>query len=644
MATHSVTFLPENKTVEVPTGTLIAEAARKAGLEILQPCGGQGRCGRCAVIVEGAGVRRRSTIRLSSEDVETGYALACQTVIEADVTVSIPEQERVERRLVTGRSVRKVELPFAYDPATMQPVRVSQLHLHPPSLDDNVDDLGRLKHGLSELGISDIELPLPLLRNLGDKLRQSDWEPWVAIEEIGEEGSGRARLMEISAQSFYPLGLAIDIGTTTVTIYLVNLSNGEVLSTAAEYNGQIAFGEDVISRIVYATKGDGLNQLSARVRETIHELLTRVQKRTGVSREHILKVLVAGNTTMIHLFLGLPPETIRLTPYIPAANQVPSYTASELGIQVHPLASVECLPGVASYVGADITAGALSSGLVESEELTLFIDVGTNGEMVLGTQDWMVTCACSAGPAFEGAGVVDGMRATKGAIEEVWIHSETHEPTYRVIGGGKPRGICGSGLISLMAELFVTGAIDRGGRVNISLDTPRVRSGNHGPEFVVAWADETETGKDIVLTNVDVENLMRAKAAIYAGYHVLARSVGVALEDIQQFLIGGSFGQYVNVEKAIQIGLLPDLPWDRFEFLGNTSVRGTYMAILSRHAHQQVDKVAQGMTYIELSADNTFFDAFTGALFMPHTDMSRFPSVAKIWHDRNGDETQDEQD
>jgi uncharacterized 2Fe-2S/4Fe-4S cluster protein (DUF4445 family) len=644
LATHKVIFLPEDKTVEVPTGTLIAEAARQAGLEILQPCGGQGRCGRCAVIIEGAGVRRRSTIRLSPEDVDAGYALACQTVIEADITVSIPEQERVERRIVTGRSARIVELPFAYDPATMQPVRIARLHLHPPSLDDNVDDLGRLEHGLSELGITHIELPLPLLRSLGDKLRQAEWAPWVAFEEIGEEGTGRARLMEISDQAFEPLGLAIDIGTTTITLYLVNLSSGEVLSTEAEYNGQIAFGEDVISRIVYATKGDGLSQLSARVRETIHELLTRVQKRTGISQEHILKVLVAGNTTMIHLFLGLPPETIRLTPYIPAANRVPPYSASELGIEAHPLASVECLPGVASYVGADITAGVLSSGLVECEDLTLFIDVGTNGEMVLGTRDWMVTCACSAGPAFEGAGVVDGMRATKGAIEEVWIHSDTHEPTYRVIGGGKPRGICGSGLISLMAELFVTGAIDRGGRVNLSLDTPRVRTGNHGPEFVVVWADETETGRDIVLTNVDVENLMRAKAAIYAGYHVLARSVGVELEDIQQFLIGGSFGQYVNVEKAIQIGLLPDLPWDRFEFLGNTSVQGTYMALISRQAHDQVVKVSQGMTYIELSADNTFFDAFTGALFMPHTDMSRFPSVAKIWQDRDGDEVQDEQD
>ncbi|MGD2251878.1 MAG: ASKHA domain-containing protein [Anaerolineales bacterium] len=631
MTTQAVIFLPDNKTVKVPSGTLISEAAQQAGLEVLQPCGGQGRCGRCAVIVEGSGVRRRSTIRLSPEDVQSGYALACQTVIEADITVTIPEQERVERRLVTGRSARKVELPFAYDPALLQTVRALQVKMPQPSLDDNLDDLGRLKHSLVEAGITSLDTPLPVLRTMGDALRQSDWAPWVVLEEIGEADSGEARLLAVHSEPVKPLGLAIDIGTTTITVYLVDLSTGEVLSTAAEYNGQIAFGEDVISRIVFASKDDGLIQLSKRVRETIHTLLSRTLKRTKLAKDQIFKVMVAGNTTMIHLFLALPPASIRLTPYIPTVNQVPRFLAGELDLQVHPLASVDCLPCVASYVGADITAGALSSGLVDTDQLTLFIDVGTNGEIVLGTRDWMVTCACSAGPAFEGAGVVDGMRATKGAIEEVWVHSETFEPTYRVIGGGRPRGICGSGLISLMAELFVTGVVDRSGSVKLDLGTPRTRLGEHGPEYVVACADETETGKDIVLTNVDIENLMRAKAAIYAGYTVLAKSVGLELAEVQKFLIGGSFGQYVNVEKAIQIGLLPDMPWERFEFLGNTAIKGTYMALLSKQARALVEKIAQGMTYIELSADNTFFDAFTAASFMPHTDIRRFPSVAEIW-------------
>jgi uncharacterized 2Fe-2S/4Fe-4S cluster protein (DUF4445 family) len=334
---------------------------------------------------------------------------------------------------------------------------------------------------------------------------------------------------------------------------------------------------------------------------------------------------------MIHLFLELPPDSIRLTPFTPTINAPMKLIASEIGLKVHPMAPVDCLPGVASYVGADITAGVLASGLSDSEELTLFIDVGTNGEIVLGSSDWMVTCACSAGPAFEGAGVYDGMRATEGAIEEVWVHSETYEPTYRVIGGVKPQGICGSGLISLLAELFVTGVIDRGGNIKLDLDTPRVRQGEHGPEYVVAWSTDTETGKDITLTNVDVENLMRAKAAIYAGFSVLATSVGLEMADIQRVLIGGAFGKYINVEKATQIGLLPDLPWDRFHFLGNTSVLGTYMALLSRFSRERVKEIASKMTYIELSADNTFFDAFTAALFLPHTDISRFPNVAEIW-------------
>ena len=334
---------------------------------------------------------------------------------------------------------------------------------------------------------------------------------------------------------------------------------------------------------------------------------------------------------MIHLFLKLPPESIRLEPYIPTANHPARWTAAELELDVHPLATVDCLPGVASYVGADITAGVLSSRVHETEPLTLFIDVGTNGEIVLGGREWMVTCACSAGPAFEGAGVVNGMRATLGAIEEVWVHSETFEPTIRVIGNKPPRGICGSGLISLLAELFVTGVIDRSGHPKLDLNTPRVRMGDHGPEYVVAWGEETETGEDIALTKVDIDNLMRAKAAIYAGFSVLAASVGVDLADVEQVLVGGAFGKYINIENAIKIGLLPDLPWDRFNFLGNTSVRGSYLALLSRAAREQIREIADSMTYIELSADNTFYEAFTAALFLPHTEITRFPSVAEIW-------------
>ena len=585
-------------------------------------------------MIESGNVRRRSTIRLNSDDLNAGFALACQALIEGDAVISIPDQERIERRLVTEHTARAVELPYEYTPDKQQSIQTFQLSMHPPSLEDSQDDFSRLCGALRELGYDPIEITLPILQRFGSVLRESDWKPHVLLE-ASTPGTGRARLLAIDSAPFHPYGVALDIGTTTVTAYLVDLISGKVKGSAAEYNGQIARGEDVISRIIYAGKGDGLNELGALVRETIQVLLDKLQRRTGVLPEDIYKVTVAGNTTMIHLFLRLPPETIRLTPYIPAVNHPPRFLARDLDLAFHPLASVDCLPGVASYVGADISAGVLASGLADNDSLTLFIDVGTNGEIVLGTREWMLTCACSAGPAFEGAGVVDGMRATEGAIEEIWVHSESYEPTYRVIGSGKPRGICGSGLISLLSELFVTGVIDRSGSVKLDLDTPRVREGEHGPEYVVAWADETETGRDIALTKVDVNNLMRAKAAIYAGYRVLASSIGVDLADVQQVLVGGAFGKYINVENAIKIGLLPDLPWDSFHFLGNTSALGAYMGLLSSESREQIREIAGRMTYMELSADNTFFDAFTAALFLPHTDISRFPSVADVWEQDN---------
>jgi uncharacterized 2Fe-2S/4Fe-4S cluster protein (DUF4445 family) len=265
--------------------------------------------------------------------------------------------------------------------------------------------------------------------------------------------------------------------------------------------------------------------------------------------------------------------------------------------------------------------------MAEADALTLFIDVGTNGEIVLGNQDWLMACACSAGPAFEGAGVVAGMRATRGAIEEVWVNGQTFDPTYRVIGEGRPRGLCGSGLLALVAELFITGVVDKAGRLRTDLATPRLRQADHGAEYVVAWASETATGRDLVLTAVDIDNLLRAKGAIYAGFTVLAQSVGLSLAEVERVLIGGSFGKYINVEKAVQIGLLPDMAWDRFEFLGNTAVLGAYRALLSRAEREKVRAIAEKMTYLELSADNTFYDAFTSALFLPHTDAGLFPSV-----------------
>lgn len=612
-----------------------------AGVDIGQPCGGQGRCGRCAVQIVKGDVRRRSSLRLSQEDVSAGFALACQSVVEADISVIVPPQEKIERRLTTDRTAIEVSIPQDYDPLYSQTLRRISLTLSPPRMDDQTDDWSRLKTALRQrAGIEDTQISLNLLQKIGGILRDNNWQV-TAITDAQIEIDGHrinerlvALIADIIPEDDPMYGIAIDIGTTTVTVWLVDLITGKVEAQASEYNGQISRGEDVISRIIFSGKNGGREELQNRVLDTINQLVGQVSKRANTKPQNIYKATVAGNSTMTHLFLGIPASSIRLSPFITAVNQPPSITASTVGLTINPEASVDCLPGVASYVGADISAGVLACKMDVTDKLTLFLDVGTNGETVLGSREWLVTCACSAGPAFEGAGVLSGMRATKGAIEECWISGESsphpYEPTYRVIGSGKPRGICGSGLISLLAEMFLTGLVDKGGMINLSLAqiNNRLREGEHGPEYVVAWGIETENGKDIAINNVDIDNLKRAKAAIYAGFTVLAQSVGVPLEMVEQILIGGSFGKYINVEKAVQIGLLPDMPWDRFKFLGNTSVQGAYLALLDWRNRDRVRDIASQMTYIELSADNTFYDAFMSAMFLPHTDLASFPSVA----------------
>ena len=651
MAEHRVVF-DQSKEVVVSTGTLVSDAATSAGVFIAQPCGGQGRCGRCAVKVLNGGVRRRSTLRLSPEDVAQGFALACQSIVEGDAQIYVPEQDTLDRHLVGDRVVGEVQVPEGYDPRCDQSVMRVPLSLVPPTMSDQRDDWSRLKkeiHSVTDL--DDIEISMPLLRQLGGVLREGNWRITAVLEAYPpkvEGGAPSGKLIALRPGHIpedEPLwGVSIDIGTTTVTVWLVDLLTGQVISQAIEYNRQIRRGEDVISRVIYASKNNGQEEMRDLVLTSINTLINRAcdkavraasanNSENGSSAspclaENIVKATIVGNSIMIHLLLGIPAESIRQSPFVTAVNHVPVFDGRAVGLDINPEAPVECLPGVASYVGSDISAGVLSSGLDDAEAVTLFMDIGTNGETVLGCRDWLVTCACSAGPAFEGAGVRDGMRATRGAIEEVWIDGRTFEPTLRIIGDSKPRGLCGSGLISLLAEMFLTGVIDKGGHFDSHLPNNRIRRRDNGWEYVVAWADETWHGEDIAITRGDIDNLIRAKAAIYAGIGVLADSVGFPAEAIEQVLIGGSFGKYINVEKAIQIGLLPDMNWESFQFLGNTAVLGAYYALLSKTARQRIDDIAGRMTYIELSADNRFYEAFTSALFLPHTDLNQFPSVA----------------
>jgi uncharacterized 2Fe-2S/4Fe-4S cluster protein (DUF4445 family) len=423
--------------------------------------------------------------------------------------------------------------------------------------------------------------------------------------------------------------IALDIGTTAVKIQLLDLAKGKVVADASDYNGQIHYGADVITRIAYCQKPGGLEKLQQVVVETINRLIDRLLDESRVDRVCVGHVMTAGNTTMLQILLGLDPKYIRLAPYTPAATYVPPVKAKELGINLADHVYAFAAPLVASYVGGDIVAGAVAAGVHQTSKVTLYIDIGTNGEIVVGNEDWMVTAACSAGPAFEGGEITHGMLATSGAIEEVVIDRTTLEPHVSTIGGAKAKGICGSGLINTVAELLETGVINQKGEFNTDLPTTRVRRTNDVWEYVLARAPETQTGKDIVITGIDVDNLIRAKAAMYAGYQTTIKSVGMTMNDIEQVIIAGGFGSYIDIDEAITIGLLPDIPKDKFIFIGNGSLMGARLSSFSTGIIDQQRRVANLMTNLELSENADFMNNYVAALFLPHTDTDQFPSVAR---------------
>jgi len=622
-----VEFLPSTKIAIVPEGTLLVDAAAKAGILIDTPCGGQGRCGRCLVKVEKGQVSHYESPYLTTKQIQHGWVLACVARVAGDLVISLPtmrEQDEITSGSTVTRKAVITHLDWPLSPA----VRHFFVELPPPSLADNTADFDRLKSAIAKRhGIENTTAALPLIQKLSQPLRKANWQVTATIDNRNQDKE--ARLIKVSPGSVKqsPLGVAVDIGTTNIATTVVNLDSGRIINQVSAMNSQVSCGEDVISRIIYSERRGGLKQLNRLVINTVNKLLNELSDRNGIKRSNIDRMVVAGNTTMTHLFLSLPPKYIKQEPYICTATHFPLVTAKELGVRINPNALIYCVPAVAAYIGGDITAGVLSSRLSKSNKLSLFLDIGTNGEMVLGNSDWMMACACSAGPAFEGAGVSCGMPATTGAIEEVTINSTTLEPTIKVIGNNSPLGICGSGMISTLAEMLNTGIVDKAGHIrhNTSQNS-RIQPGEHGAEYILCWAADSGIGRNITLTEIDINNLIRTKAAIYAGIAVMLKKLGISLSQIEQVLIGGAFGQHINIERAIQIGLLPDIPWERIQYLGNTSLSGAYNILLSEQAQQQAENIARNITYLELIADNEFMNEFAAASFLPHTDSSKFPS------------------
>lgn len=622
--------LTSGKTLTAAQGENIYQALKRQGVYLVASCGGKGTCGKCRVrIIEGS-CEISSYGKLGQKERESGLVLACQTTPKENLLIEIPKESRlaVGDKIAVSKSRDMFELFESFNVPIAPIVKRLHLDLQVPTIHDNISDLERLKRAMEQKGLRDMRFSHRVVLSMPKAMRDAGWKVTLGYTD-GPEA------IFITEHDEYKdkYGLAVDIGTTTVVVYLVNLIDGRLIDVGSTYNSQMRYGDDVITRIVYATEGGGLNEIRDAVVSDINTLIAPLTERHGISPEAVESVVIAGNTTMSQIFWGLDPANIREEPYIPTLNFFPKWRAGTARLNTNPQAPVYTVPCVASYVGGDIVAGVLASKMHRKAEIALFMDIGTNGEIAVGNDEWLMTAACSAGPCFEGSGIKHGMRATEGAIEAVTLDPDTFDPELKVVGNSSPLGICGSGMIDAISEMYLKGVIDQRGKFIRDLKTDRIRKEEDCFEFV--FYRGAEKSKDIVLTEVDIENLLRAKAAIYAGVAVLLKEVGFGLDAIERIYIAGGFGNYLDVNKAIILGMLPDLPYEKFTFLGNTSITGAYLCLLSEDLRKEAEEIASKMTYMELSVSRNFMDEYMSALFLPHTDITLFPTVEKLKGSQN---------
>jgi uncharacterized 2Fe-2S/4Fe-4S cluster protein (DUF4445 family) len=612
-----------NKTIETGKKANLLKVLRDNGIGIASSCGGKGTCGKCMVIIRSGKCAPSGPNILSG----TNRVLACQAEVTENIVIEIPPESRsITGEIFTPAETTAVYGQTPYD-SSFSPSPLSRkayIELEPPSGYNNMPDLEKIKSALG----TDAEIDLELLRNLDKLLRKYGWK-FTAVLTKGACAE-KLTAIEPGNTSGISYGIALDIGTTTVVAYLTDLDSGRVINAKAAYNRQISYGDDVITRIIYASEPDGLKKLNAAVLDTTNSLIEKLAKEENISQESIYSMQCAGNTTMMHLLFNVSPENIRKEPYVPVFNSSPFVTAEDSGIKINPRGVISCLPGVASYVGGDITAGVLACGMHDSTELSLLVDLGTNGEIVLGNSEWLLCCACSAGPAFEGVGIKCGIRAMKGAIQNVELAGGAVK--YGTIDNAPAVGICGSGLLDIPAEFLKKGIIDRAGKFTKSGEASGLirKNADDELEFVIVPAEKSATGADIVITEPDIANLLRSKGAVYLGIQVLLKHAGMNFGDIARAYISGGFGTYLDIEKAVIVGLLPDIPRERFSFIGNSSVKGAKLCLLSGEAREKAKSVSEKMTYVELSTDGSFMNEYTSTLFLPHTDLDLFPSVKKM--------------
>jgi uncharacterized 2Fe-2S/4Fe-4S cluster protein (DUF4445 family) len=638
MNTHKIQFHPYQKKITVQDGTNLIRAALEAGVHINASCGGEGVCGKCRVIIEKGEVAGGISEKLSRQDIDEGIRQACKATVKSDLVVRVPVESDIDSSVLNLQStprktarIQEMNLDELKEKGLfVPPVEKIYLELPQPSVQDNLPDITRL---ISSLKLNHDEhrlvVDLSVIRKIPEVLRKNAFKVTATLARPVREVGGQTRIINVQPGDTTDrnYAVAMDVGTTTLYGQLIDLKTGIALAQYGQFNGQISYGEDVISRIIYAEKPNGLEKLHQVVIESINKIIKKIIQRSKIDPDEISTITLAGNTTMTQLLLKINPNSIRRSPYVPAATLYPPIKASELGIALGDHVAALVYPAVSSYVGGDIVAGVMGSGMYRTEELTLFMDIGTNAEIVIGNKDWLACAACSAGPAFEGGGITFGMRATKGAIEDFSIDPHTLEPMNITIGNVTPKGICGSGLIIIVATLFELGVINHAGKFNRDLNTQRIRQTEGIWEYVLAWKNETQIQRDVVLTEPDIDNLIRAKGALYSGCMTMLEAVGLRIQDVDRIFLAGGFGSYVDLEKAITIGLLPEIDTDKVVFIGNGSLMGAKMSSLTNRIRKDVVEVTKKMTNFELSETPSYMDNYVAALFLPHTDLEHFPKL-----------------
>ena len=609
MAEFTVTFLPDNGSVTVAAGTPLLEAAREAGLRLQSPCGGEGRCGKCLVQAQ-SGLEAPTPVEtrmLSPSQLDDGWRLACQARLMGEARVTVPDSslvvehrimvEGVEREVVVAPNVRKLSL-----------------RLPAPVVDDPRADLSRLMEALGEESLPPARLKP--LRDLPGLLRRSGYHVTAVL------AGNRLAAVEAGDTTDKTYGLAVDVGTTTVVAYLCHLPTGAAVAVASDLNSQAQYGDDVISRIEAArSNADDLSGLNQAVVAVINDLVARASHEAGVSREAIYELAVVGNTCMSHLLLGVSPAGLGSVPFVPSFRSSQTVRASDLGIDVNPEGSVYVAPNIGSFVGADTVGVILASELDRSDGLRVAVDIGTNGEIVVAKGGELYACSTAAGPAFEGAKISRGMRASAGAIDAVRIDDDV---SCHVIGGVRPRGLCGSGLVDAIAELVRVGAVTETGRMLGRKEAPslpekvggRLAENEEGMEFVLARAEEGYADEPITLTARDVREAQLAKAAIYGGMELMLQQAGAEPGDVEQLLLAGAFGNYIRRESALAIGLIPSIPAERIASIGNAAGVGARLMLCSLGERRRGEEIARRTRHVELSERKDFYDRFAGAMML----------------------------